>query len=221
MLRIDIIFDAHDVSDMNNLVTLIRDKMSIALAEQSICSTLAITPTKMTLQEKINCAYDIENNDIMVYSNIFIGSEGKGHSFIVESAKLSDLIKSATIHEVFGLEQLAKQMRQRFAELFIETLMVDVRRKADAKKVISEDRRKARVGKTNRHKEIVLKIAEDTWSAYPYASAAGVKEEIHAYLRGKWKDCPVVDTVKLWIRESGLDPKIKPKNRDFKLVINE
>lgn len=79
----------------------------------------------------------------------------------------------------------------------------------------------ARKGKTNRHHNNALKIAMNTWDKYPNASLAGVTEEIHAYLRSKWNDTPAAETIKSWLKKSNLYPDAKPKNRDFKLVINE
>ncbi|HAC8236397.1 TPA_asm: hypothetical protein G0G78_07290 [Salmonella enterica] len=79
----------------------------------------------------------------------------------------------------------------------------------------------ARKGKVNRHHDSALKIAMNTWAKYPNASLAGMTEEIHAYLRSKWNDTPTTETIKSWLKKSNLYPDAKPKNRDFKLIINE
>ncbi|WP_227525787.1 hypothetical protein [Klebsiella pneumoniae] len=89
------------------------------------------------------------------------------------------------------------------------------------RKVISEDRSKARKGKTNRHQPTALRIAADTWDKYPHASLAGLSEDIYSYLRKSWKDVPVAGTVEKWLKESGLNPDVKPKNRNFELIISE
>lgn len=219
--EIKIEFGPDDVVDINEFVTLIRERVSVSFAESSVCHSLGLSPAKMSLQEKLSTASDIENGNILVSSNIFITSDEISKMFDFEGSGLSDLIKSAAIHELIGFERLAKQMRKRYAELFIETLMAGVRREADAKKVISEDRRKAKAGKTNRHKESVIKISTDTWASYPHASLAGVASEIYAHLRSKWNDTPVLGTIEGWLKESGLNPTVKPKNRNFKLVIKD
>ncbi|HDZ0391585.1 TPA: hypothetical protein RRS91_003565, partial [Klebsiella pneumoniae] len=91
----------------------------------------------------------------------------------------------------------------------------------ERKKVISEDRSKAKKGKTNKHQSAALAIARKTWEQYPTASLAGLSEEIYSYLRNKYNGVPVAGTVKIWLKESGLNPNVKPKNREFKLVIPE
>lgn len=83
------------------------------------------------------------------------------------------------------------------------------------------EKSKAKKGKTNRHYDEALSIAENTWSEYPNASLAGLSEEIYSHLRSKWNDVPASDTVKTWIKESGLNPDVKPKNRNFKLVLTK
>ncbi|EIF6912228.1 hypothetical protein H4L46_004369, partial [Salmonella enterica] len=83
------------------------------------------------------------------------------------------------------------------------------------------EKSKAKKGKTNRHHDSALKIAMDTWGEYPNASLAGMTEEIHAHLRSKWNDTPTAETIKSWLKKSNLYPDAKPKNRDFKLIINE
>ncbi|EEE1292856.1 hypothetical protein CB343_002294 [Salmonella enterica subsp. diarizonae] len=86
---------------------------------------------------------------------------------------------------------------------------------------IKNEKSKAKKGKTNRHHDSALKIAMCTWYKYPNASLAGMTEEIHAHLRSKWNDTPAAETIKSWLKKSNLYPDAKPKNRDFKLVINE
>ncbi|EJQ1718021.1 hypothetical protein R2X83_003746 [Salmonella enterica] len=86
---------------------------------------------------------------------------------------------------------------------------------------IKNEKITARKGKVNRHHDSALKIAMNTWAKYPNASLAGMTEEIHAYLRSKWNDTPTTETIKSWLKKSNLYPDAKPKNRDFKLIINE
>ncbi|ENP2075220.1 hypothetical protein ACDA36_004130 [Klebsiella michiganensis] len=81
------------------------------------------------------------------------------------------------------------------------------------------EKSKAKKGKTNKHYDEALSIAKNTWGKYPNASLAGLSEEIYAHLRSNWNGVPVSDTVKTWLKESGLNPDVKPKNRNFKLVL--
>lgn len=83
------------------------------------------------------------------------------------------------------------------------------------------EKSKARKGKTNKHYDEALCIARNTWNKYPNASVAGLSEEIYSHLRSKWNDAPVSDTVKTWLKESGLNPDVKPKNRNFKLLLTK
>lgn len=100
-------------------------------------------------------------------------------------------------------------------------MMKEVREEAKAKKIISADRSKAKKGKTNRHQSVALEIATRTWEKYPNASLAGLSQEIYTHLRIKWNDVPVVGTIEKWLKESGRNPDVKPKNRAFKIVTPE
>lgn len=212
-------FGPEEVADLNNLVTIIRDKLAESFIKKTVCELFGVTPSKMSLNERLSFASDIENERIIVSSNMIIDSEEMSKALDYKDSGLSDLLKSAAILEVLGFERLAVQMRRRYAELFIETLMSGVREEAYAKKIISEDRSKAKKGKTNKHHTEALRIAEDTWAKYPNASLAGLTEEIYAHLHRKWNDLPVAGTIKKWLQDSGMNPYFKPKNRKFKLVV--
>ena len=54
-----------------------------------------------------------------------------------------------------------------------------------------------------------------------FPSLAGLSEDIYSYLKKSWKDVPVAGTVEKWLKESGLNPDVKPKNRNFELIISE
>lgn len=91
---------------------------------------------------------------------------------------------------------------------------------AFVKAKISEEKSSARKGKCNRHKPKALKIAAHTWSVYPNASLPGMRDEIYAYLRSEWNDCPASGTINDWLRDSGLNPDNGGvKNRKFNLVL--
>ncbi|MEQ1032968.1 hypothetical protein ABZ141_15525 [Klebsiella pneumoniae] len=91
---------------------------------------------------------------------------------------------------------------------------------AYARMRIREEKAKAGKGKVSRHKETAVQIAVATWEKYPNASLPGMRDELYAYLRGKWKDCPASSTIQGWLQELELNPVNNGvKNRDFSLVI--
>lgn len=91
---------------------------------------------------------------------------------------------------------------------------------AYARMRLREEKAKAGKGKVSRHKETAVQIAVATWEKYPNASLPGMRDELYAYLRGKWKDCPASSTIQGWLQELGLNPSNNGiKNRDFSLVI--
>lgn len=134
---------------------------------------------------------------------------------------ISMLMRSAVIMDVIGCMQLSKYLNELSSKMMLNTVLANVSMAQAKKEIIRQDRSNAKKGKTNRHHDSALRIAMDTWDKYPNASLAGVTEEIHAHLRSKWNDTPTAETIKSWLKKSNLYPDAKPKNRDFKLVINE
>ncbi|MBS3890248.1 hypothetical protein [Serratia marcescens] len=74
-------------------------------------------------------------------------------------------------------------------------------------------------GRTSRHKDIALQIAEKTWHETPGASMASLSKKIHAYLDRKHTDVPETETIEKWLKDSGLNPNISPKVRNYDLVV--
>ncbi|QOI56579.1 hypothetical protein [Rouxiella badensis] len=109
----------------------------------------------------------------------------------------------------------------RVAKIIPIISVMDDGAKAYANMKIREDKSKAKKGKTNRHKAMVLKIASKTWGSYPNASLGGMQDEIYAHIRAKWNDCPTSETVRKWLKDSGLNPVYDSKNRDFKLISDD
>lgn len=219
--EVNIEFGPEDLEDLNKFVSMIRDKTAESFITKTVQDMYGITPSKMTLEERLNFAAEIENEKIVVSSGMSISAGDVNETLNYENSDMSDMLKASAILEVMGFERLANQMRKRYGEMFVETLMGSLRQIEYAKKVISEDRSKARRGKTNRHHVTALKIAADTWAKYPHASLAGLSEEIYIHLKSKWNDKLVLSTVYTWLKESGLNPDVKVKNRDFKLVLIE
>ncbi|CAI2505647.1 MAG: hypothetical protein LKJ78_08135 [Serratia liquefaciens] len=220
MQKIEIDFDENDIKDMNGFADMIRDRVSRVFSEKTICEQLGVSPARMTLNEKIAFSSEIENDTIIVASNVFIQSDELAEALDYKGSGLQGLIKSAAILEILGFERLAKQMRKLYSELLAESFMAEVREDAYAKKVISQDRSKAGKGNTSRHKEVALRIAKDTWMEYPNASQAGMIDELFAYFRKDRNDNPSSGAIRDWLTQSGLNPGGKGKNRNFKLIIN-
>lgn len=140
------------------------------------------------------------------------------HGIYGENA--ATIVKAAIIADLIGCLDLRNDLMVLFhsmVENAHNSKAMDIFKK---KKVISEDRSLAKKGKTNRHHATAIKIASDTWDKYPHASLAGLSEDISAHLRKAWKDVPVAGTVEKWLKDSGLNPAIKPKNRNYELIVS-
>ncbi|ECG2981501.1 hypothetical protein EWG90_05970 [Salmonella enterica subsp. enterica serovar Derby] len=174
---------------------------------------------EMSFEERIKMAHDIDNDKIICAPSVI--TPEKAVLMFDDMPALNDLVKSSAILELLGFDMLARKLRAQCGEAFAKMIMAQKINESYVKKIISEDRSKARKGKTNRHYDSALRIAMDTWDKYPNASLAGMTEEIHSHLRSKWNDTPTAETIKSWLKKSNLYPDAKPKNRDFKLVINE
>lgn len=131
------------------------------------------------------------------------------------------IVKAAIIADLIGCLDLRNDLMVLFnsmVEKAHNSKAMDIIKK---KNIISEDRRLAKKGKTNRHHAKAIRIAADTWGKYPNASLAGLSADIAAHLKHDWKDAPVAGTVERWLKDSGLNPAVKPKNRSYELIISE
>ncbi|WP_108700602.1 hypothetical protein [Phytobacter sp. SCO41] len=218
-IRAEFSIGEEDFKDLDALVDRIRSGVSSLFKQRSICEMLGIEFSNLDDVGKVELVNNI--NDMKFGSQFENETVHPGDPVLLQTEESSELIKAACIFEVLGFEQLATNMRRFYAEMLIETMMKEVRLEASAKKIISADRSKAKKGKTNRHQSSALLIASNTWNKYPNASLAGLSQEIYSYLRAKWNDVPVVGTIEKWLKESGLNPDVKPKNRMFKIVISE
>ncbi|HGL6324597.1 MULTISPECIES: hypothetical protein [Citrobacter] len=218
-IRAEFSIGNEDFKDLDALVDRIRAGVSSLFQERSMCEMLGIKFENLDSNEKISLLNQI--NEMKFGSNFENETVYPGDPVLLQTEESSELIKASCIFEVLGFELLAKNMRRFYSETLIETMMKEVREEAKAKKIISADRSKAKKGKTNRHQSAALEIATRTWGKYPNASLAGLSQEIYTHLRIKWNDVPVVGTIEKWLKESGLNPDVKPKNRAFKIVIPE
>ncbi|WP_420065041.1 hypothetical protein [Pectobacterium colocasium] len=141
------------------------------------------------------------------------------HAIYGENA--ATIVKAAIIADLIGCLDLRNDLMVLFISMIENahnSKAMDIFKK---KKVISEDRSSAKKGKTNRHHDTAIKIASDTWGKYPNASLAGLSEDISSHLKKVWKDVPVAGTVEKWLKDSGLNPDVKPKNRNYELIITD
>ena len=176
--EVNIEFSPEDLEDLNNFVSMIRDKTAESFITKTVQDMYGITPSKMTLEERLNFAAEIENEKIVVSSGMSISAGDVNETLNYDNSDMSDVLKASAILEVMGFERLANQMRKRYGEMFVERLMGSLRQIEYAKKIISEDRSKARKGKTNRHQPTAIKIAADTWAKYPHAREGANKQVI-------------------------------------------
>ena len=211
-IRAEFSISDEDYNDLDALVDRIRSGVSSLFQERSMCEMLGIDFDKsangLDPATKISLLNHI--NELKFGSQFENETVHPGNPVLLQTEESSELIKASCIFEVLGFEQLAKNMRRFYSETLIETMMKGVREEAKAKK-----------GKTNRHQSVALDIATRTWEKYPNASLAGLSQEIYTHLRIKWNDVPVVGTIEKWLKESGLNPDVKPKNRAFKIVTPE
>lgn len=141
------------------------------------------------------------------------------NAFAGENATL--ILKAAMLSDAAGCLKIRNDLIALYGTMLFDAANSKAVDLYKEKKIISADRSKAKKGKTNRHYSTSLKIALDTWSVYPNASIAGLAESLSSHLRLSWNDAPVAGTIQTWLKESGLNPDVKPKNRKFELVINK
>lgn len=148
-------------------------------------------------------------------------SNNAANSYLSQSLGNDTLIvlKAYFCADVSGCDNLKRDLFKLYTKMIVNSYHSKASAIFTKSKIISEDRSKAKKGKTNRHQSAALAIACSTWAKYPNASLAGLTEEIYAHLHRKWNDLPVAGTIKKWLQDSGMNPDFKPKNRKFKLVV--
>ncbi|EKF5618488.1 hypothetical protein OZQ94_001202 [Salmonella enterica subsp. enterica] len=123
--------------------------------------------------------------------------------------------------DIAGCMNIKSELYRLFLKLTINICNEKANAIVNKTKIISEDRSNAKKGKVNRHNQEAMDIARHTWEKHPNASLAGLADEIYIYLHAKWNDVPVAGTIKKWLKESEMNPDVKPKNRNFKLVLTK
>lgn len=151
------------------------------------------------------------------------GSNNAANNYLSESLGNDALIvlKAYFCADISGCDNLKRDLFKLYTKMIVNSYHSKATAIFTKSKIISEDRSKAKKGKTNRHQSAALAIACSTWEKYPNASLAGLSQEIYTHLVVKWNDVPVVGTIEKWLKESGFNPDVKPKNRNFKLVIED
>lgn len=132
---------------------------------------------------------------------------------------LQVITKAAILLDAIGCMETRNRLLSMYMSMSRTASRFEMMKSYNEKRTISDDRSKAKKGKTNRHQDEALKIVSDTLSKYPNASRGGLAEEVYAHLRSKWNDVPVAGTIERWIKDAGMENDVKPKNRNFKLVI--
>lgn len=113
---------------------------------------------------------------------------------------------SATVHKMAISSSILKCYEEELA---------DIKHQIKQKKITS----KGGKGRTSRHKDTALKIAADTWGNVPNASMESLSVKIYEYLNQKYRGVPVPGTIKVWLKESGLNPNQSPKVKDYEVVV--
>lgn len=131
------------------------------------------------------------------------------------------VLKAFLVADIAGCDNLKQDLLKLHAKLYSAEYLRKANDLHNKRKIISEDRSKAKKGKTSKHSDTALRIASNTWKKYPNASMAGLSEEIYIHIKPKWNDKLALGTVYDWLKASGMNPDVKPKNRNFKLVLTE
>ncbi|WP_227525788.1 hypothetical protein [Klebsiella pneumoniae] len=132
--EVNIEFGPEDLEDLNKFVSMIRDKTAESFITKTVQDMYGITPSKMTLEERLNFAAEIENEKIVVSSGMSISAGDVNKTLNYDNSDMSDVLKASAILEVMGFERLANQMRKRYGEMFVERLMGSLRQIEYAKK---------------------------------------------------------------------------------------
>lgn len=139
----------------------------------------------------------------------------------IHGEEIDTLIKASIILNVIGCTSMRDKLKSVFLSMISQKFYSKAISSYNKKIIISEDRRKAGKGNASPHKGVALKIAKDTWDKYPNASQEGMTDELFMYFRTKWNDNPASGAIRGWLSDSKLNPDVKPKNRKFKLIIND
>lgn len=157
---------------------------------------------KLSLEERHSLAINLIND------NDFFGTESS-----------ADIHKSIRVLYLLGFRELASSVQKLAVEFSIskhyEKKIEELTVQLEHKKITS----KGGIGRTNKHKELALKIALDTWENIPNASINSMCHKIYDHLYLKSRELPTIDTIKTWLSKSGLNPGVEPKVNTYDLVI--
>ncbi|WP_350441484.1 hypothetical protein, partial [Proteus mirabilis] len=146
--------------------------------------------------------------------SIFRDSDEMKDLFSFYESGLSDLIKSAAIHEVMGFERLAKQLRIRYAKLFTEIMYQSIRSDTVEKEIISNVNKAKASKPRNSYYDEVMAVIKLTWEKYPCASKTGLINALCFHYHEKVSR----NTLSNWVSKSGMQPDRPKKYLSFELV---
>ena len=130
-----------------------------------------------------------------------------------------DIHKAIRVLYIMGFRDLSAAVHKMAISSSVlkcyEEELADIKHQIKQKKITS----KGGKGRTSRHKDTALKIAADTWGNVPNASMESLSVKIYEYLNQKYRDVPVPGTIKVWLKESGLNPNQSPKVKDYEVVV--
>ena len=141
----------------------------------------------------------------------------------LEDNEMSDCVRalhySFLLLEVHECPHWSKKILQVMA--VVEAMNAATVKYTEIKK--KEEKSLAAKNRVSRHKGTSLRIAADTWAVYPNASRAGMADKIREYILSipGSKPVPNIERFDDWLKESGLCPNVKIRNRNFQLIINK
>ncbi|EKN6064511.1 TPA: hypothetical protein ACPZOZ_001414 [Yersinia enterocolitica] len=154
--------------------------------------------------------FDINNSND--FSNLLNNFFGDG---------ISELAKVAEILNVLGLKRSSTTILAMLAKLIYSEMKKPINDEVTRRVIISERNRVAGKGNVNKNKELVIKIAKNTWEQYPNASLGGLRDEIYEHLtRNNITSRPSMATINDWLKKSEFRPSSKKTNRTFVLIID-
>lgn len=99
-------FDHNDAKDMNTIADYIRDELASSFVKKTICDMANITPSKMSLEERLSLSSEIENKDLKVNISVCAGyGDDFDKKFNSAYSEFNDILKAAIIFEVLGFNR--------------------------------------------------------------------------------------------------------------------
>ncbi|ETO44877.1 hypothetical protein [Morganella sp. EGD-HP17] len=173
------------------------------------------------------CAFTKSDGEVATYEDIQNLSLDDRYKMAIdfyhtndECFKDNDIAKAIRVLYILGFRELSRAIHVLNVDYSItkyyQPKIEDIKSKIKHKKITG----KGGKGRTNTHKDEVLKIASNTWDSIKNASRSSLSVKIHSYLDKKYRGIPTPRTIEEWLKKSGLDPKVVPSTNDYELIIN-